>query len=330
VPVEVQQGFKFAVIAVPESRGGTSPTPLLRLSNGYAVSPDLPSNALDTWQESIGRFHREELEECRLFLWSVAQSTAPEVLDDENKELCRSAFRLFLGVLIGVPYFSGGRLTQLTGANSDGTARVRQMTGFHRTYYTKGAPAPALSAAKMRLAAQLAKALHQLEQSPHKQRIERSVRTFREACESHALDQRLHQFVRCAEALAAPWNGTEFTKRMSSVCAGRCQSHLRQLYQIRSAVEHLHGPFARLPGRIRKEERQQFLQMRTVQAEALAHYVLTTILMNQSLWPHFRDRKTIDAFWKLPARQFNTLWPGRLAFPAILRAYDATADSQAP
>jgi len=110
VPVEVQQGYKFAVIAVPDSRGGASPAPLLQLPNGYAVSPDLPSNALDTWQESIGRFHREELEECRLFLWSVAQSTAPEVLDDENKELCRSAFRLFLGVLIGVPYFSGALL----------------------------------------------------------------------------------------------------------------------------------------------------------------------------------------------------------------------------
>src|SRR5207245_3495394 len=122
---------------------------------------------------------------------------------------------------------SGGRLTQLTGANSDGTARVRQMTGFHRTYYTKGAPAPALSVAKMRLAAQLAEALHQLEQSPHKQRIERSVRTFREACESHALDQRLHQFVRCAEAVASPRNGIEFTRRMSRVCAGQDRKSTR-------------------------------------------------------------------------------------------------------
>jgi hypothetical protein len=330
VPVEVQQGFKFAVIAVPDSRGGGSPAPLLELPNGYAVSPDLPAKALDTWQDDIGRFHRQELEDCHLFLWSVAQSTAPEVLDDENKELCRSAFRLFLGVLVGVPYFSGGRLTQLTGANSDGTARVRQMTGFRRTWYTKGAPAPALSGAKLRLAAQLAVALHQLEQTPNKQRIERSIRTFREACESNSLDERLHQFVRCVEGVAAPWDRNEFTARMSRVCAGRCQSHLRQVYQIRSAVEHLHGPFSRLPRQVRKGLRQQFLQMRTVEAEALARYVLTTILMNQALWPHFRDRKTIKAFWKLPSKRFNALWPGRLAFPSILQAYDATADSPTP
>lgn len=325
MPVDVGQGFKFAVIAVPDSRSGAAPAPLVQLPNGYAVSPDLPAKALDTWQEDIGRFHRQELEECHLFLWSVMQSSTPEVLDNENAELCRRAYRLFLGTLIAVPYFSAGRLTQLTGANSDGIARVRQLTGFHRTFHTKGSPAPTLSASKLRLAAQLADALHQLEQSPHKHRLERSIRTFREACESHALDQRLHQFVRCAEGFATPWNRIEFASRLSRVCAGRCRSHLRQLYEIRSSTEHLHGPYARLPRSIRKAQRHQVLLMRTVQAEAIARYMLTTILTNPALWPHLRDRKRIVAFWKLPTKQFRMLWPGRLAFPSILRAFDPTA-----
>ncbi len=328
MPVEVQRGYKFAVISVPDSRAGGSPAPLVQLPDGFAVSPDLPPNALDTWQQNIGLFHRQELEECRLFLWSLAPSAHPEVLDNENEELGKRAYCLFLGLLIGVPYFSAGRLTRLTGANADGTTWARQLTGFSRTYYTLGAPAPVLSTSKMRLAAQLATALHQFNLSPGRERIERSVRVFREACESPHLDDRLHQFVRCAEGLAVPRNAVEFTNRLSRVCAGRNRNHLREMYQIRSGIEHLHGPYDRLPKRLRKGQRHQGLLMRTVEAEALARYLLTTLLMNPTLWPHFRDRTTIDAFWKLPAKQFNTLWPGRLAFPSILRSFDSATVPQ--
>src|SRR6266496_702501 len=92
MPVEVQRGYKFAVISVPDSRAGGSPAPLVQLPDGFAVSPDLPPNALDTWQQNIGLFHRQELEECRLFLWSLAPSAHPEVLDNENEELGKRAY----------------------------------------------------------------------------------------------------------------------------------------------------------------------------------------------------------------------------------------------
>jgi hypothetical protein len=284
---------------------------------------DLPPNALDTWQDNIGRFHRQELERCGLFLWSLGPSAHPENLDNENEELGKRAYCLFLGLLIGVPYFSAGRLTRLTGANADGTTRARSLTTFPRSWYTLGAPAPRLSTAKIRLAAKIAAALLNLPGlGADKGRIGRSVRIFREACESANLDDRLHQFVRCAEGLSVPANGKEFTARLSRICAGRCKKHLEEMYRVRSGIEHVHGPFERIPKRVRCRDRQEFLLMRTVEAEALARYLLTAVLLQPPLWTNFRDRGTIKALWQLPARKFNRTWPSKLAFPAILRAFD--------
>lgn len=125
--IEVGLNYKFAVLALPDSRGGPAPQELLSLPAGFAISRTLPDKALETWCEDIGRFKHQELRECSLFLWSVRESATPDVLDQENRELAEDVYRLFLGLLLAVPYYSCGTPTVLTGANSDGTARVRSL-----------------------------------------------------------------------------------------------------------------------------------------------------------------------------------------------------------
>lgn len=122
--VEVAPGYKFAVVAVPETRGHLT-VPLQSVGAGLAISRGLPTGALDSWRNNLGTFRIDELAETRIFLWALTPSANPEVLDQENEDLSTRAYHLFLGMLLAVPYFSGGTLTLATGANTGDGARVR-------------------------------------------------------------------------------------------------------------------------------------------------------------------------------------------------------------
>lgn len=317
-------GYKFAVLAISESRAGSGPA-LLQLPAGLAFTSGLPTDALSTWSEDIGQLHSDELADTSLFLWAVRASDSPEILDNENEELATAVHLLYFGLMIAVPYFSHGRLTLLTGANSDGFVRVRSLTTYPRTYHTLGAPEPLLTLSKLKLAGTLAAALRKHDQTPQRERFDRSLRTFREACEANFLDLRLHQFLRSAEGFAVPANGRELANRLGRVCAGRSRQHITQLYRIRSRIEHLHGPYDRLPNHLSKRGRIRRLLERCVEAEALSRYLILTYLLNPELWQHFRTRKTIQDFWKLKEKELRERWPTKLAFERILTDFDYQA-----
>lgn len=326
--IAIAAGYKFAVLAVPEA--GTAPASILSLSPRYAVSSALPDGVLDAWRENIGSLHVAELEKTHLFLWALKKSKAPAILDRENETLAKDAYLLYFGVLLAVPYFSHGRLTSLTGANCDGTPHARSFTFYSRLYRTLGAPHPSLSASRLRLGAQLAAALKKFNRSPYRWRIERSLRAFREACEADRLDQRLHQFVRCAEGFAVPPFGqsaVHFATRLRRLCTGHCKAAMKQLYDMRSGIEHLHGPYDRLPKRPAPGRFQRLLQ-RCIQAEALSRFLLTVYLLNPGLWPWFKDRDAIQRFWQLSDTQLRALCPVRFAFPSATRVLDRAAVRQ--
>jgi hypothetical protein len=327
-PIAVAPGYKFSVLAIAGSRAGPAPSSLISYSSGLAVSTGLPSEALTSWGEDIGRLHQDELAETNLFLWSLRRSNAPAILDEENEQLIKDVLRFYLGLLIATPYFSHARMTCLTGANSDGHAGVRSIRLFAQSYYTIGAPYPYLSVGRLNFAESLARSLRVHDEDPGKTRIERALRAFREGCESRQLDYRLHQFVRCAEGFAVPpfrRSAVHFGKRLSRVCAGRSQQRVKQMYDLRSGIEHLHGPYDRMPRRLSKRDQHVRLLQRCVEAETLARYLLATYFSNPQLWPHFRTKTDIDSFWALRDSEFRRKWPNKLKLDHVLRDFDYAA-----
>jgi hypothetical protein len=296
----LNRSTKFACLAVAESR--TTISALLDLGDGFAISGALPTDALKTWHDGIGSFHRDELAAARLFLWALRSSKTPENLDDENRALGVRAYRLYLGILLGVPYFANGRLTAMTGANADGTARVRSLTWYHRTYYAVGSPIAPLTLARARDSATIAKALQRHSSDP-RHRMVRALRAFRLGAESHELGDRLHQFVRTIEAFVVPppkGSAVHFGRRLGPLLKPRGYAVAKELYDIRSAVEHLRGPFGGLPRKPRGGKRLRLL-IRAIEAEAIARYLLFTYFTNRSLWPHFGDKRAAEAQWETGA-----------------------------
>jgi len=327
--IEVRPNYKFAVLAVPETRGRHAAATLVRLSPEYAVSTALPHKALESWRDDIGRFREEQLQTCSLFLWAFHESRNPDVLDEENEVLSDEVYRLYLGLMLAVPYFSGGPLTLLTGSNADGTARVRSMSSFDRSHHTLGAPEADISMPRLRTAARLAAAFRAHESLPGSERMERSFRAFREASESPYIDTRLHQFVRAAETLVAPPDGATFTNRLARVCAGNSRPALKEIYTLRSAIEHLHGPYERMPASLSKRQRRWRLLMRTLQIEALSRYMLVNYLTTPELWPQFSTLRGVKLFWTQPNRELKKHWPSRLGLTHLLRDFDVAAVQRA-
>ena len=89
--------------------------------------------------------------------------------------------------------------------------------------------------------------------------------------------------------------------------AHRCQTFarvptrsktLRQLYELRNHVEHMHEASLLLPG---SSERQRFdlADHRTRQADLLARFALWRVLTCEALFQHYKSDADIAAFWRL-------------------------------
>lgn len=320
--INVAPGYKFAVLAVAQSAAGAAPRSLINLGTGFAASDALPAGALVTWENNIGRFHRDELAATNVFLWALRRSRNPAVLDHENDKLARRVYQLYLGLLIASPYFANGRLTLLTGANEDGEVRARSLTTYNRTYRSPGIAVSPLTVPRLKRAAELALALVRHSSKPSHRAV-RSIRAFRQACEAVELDLRLHQFVRCLEGFVAPPFGksaVHFADRVRRLCVGRSRRELRELYAIRSSIEHLHGPYDRMP-KSPKGGRVIRLLQRCIQAEATARYFLLTYLLHPGLRATFANRAGAEQFWSMDTRRLRRAWPTRLGFASILRGF---------
>lgn len=295
--LDVLKGRKFAVLALPESRSGPSPATVVDLGAGFAISSALPAGSLRTWQDQLGTIHRDELNECNLFLWALRPSKAPEVLDRENRSLRKKVYQLYLGLLLSVPYMRHGRLTSLTGAATE-SATVRSLTWYPQTFYTVGSPLAPITLRRLQDAAMIGKALgaHSLVPS---HRMVRSLRAFRQATESPELDIRLHQFVRAIDAFLAPPFGKSairFGERFAAINRDQGRAVAKECYEIRSAIEHLRGPYNGMR-RYPSGGKHRRLVRRTIEAETIARYLLFTYFANRELWPHLRSRTSVDELW---------------------------------
>lgn len=323
-PIRLQKNNKFAVIAVSNPRDSGLNKSVVELGDGFWASSALPDEAIETWTGNIGRFHAEELEQANLFLWVIKPSESPDVLDEENRILARKAYRLFLGVLLGTPFFGTGRLTIITGGSINEDTRARSLRSYGRIPHTSGAPPPNLTTGKLRFAATLATAIEEHDAFPGNDRVTRALNAFRVAAEASDLGERIHQFVRVGEAFAYPWSAAQFAERIKRVCHGLAQPYLKQMYRVRSSVEHLHGLFARLPKTVRQSETKAHLRVLrlTVQAEALGRFLLSEYFSNRELWKYFVDEDSVTTFWDQTRTELKSLWPSKLGLYQVGRLFD--------
>ena len=308
--IEMPAGHKYSTLALRVSHLTLRHTEPLDLGDNLWVTGEMPVALPGHWQTWLGSLKVEELKSNNLFLHSHASANSPGVLDHENEHLNEVVHRLYFATLIAAPYIGHDDGTRMSGAHHEGALDVRQVQPYDDILSAVGCHGAALDDGVFRLAKQIYDGLEQVEGNGEHDRIWRIVRAFYAALQDHQLGSRIHQLIRCVEGFVFPDQGRtrqQMTSR-SELFLGPGQHDLIQsLFDIRSAVEHLHGP-ARIVNDANPRDGNLRLAELCFKSEALARYCLRRLFTTPNLWPHFRDDAALGAFWALPTAARAALW----------------------
>lgn len=152
-------------------------------------------------------------------------------------------------------------------------------------------------------------------------RLSRGFYVLEQALRLHMLQERLHQMVRALEALANAHRGETWVKRCMSLLHPTGDSRRRrilwQMYNVRSAVEHVDDGLDRLYGN--RQTRENSMWRLAAQAEYLALHAYSALLRDDSLMHRFKDCRRIRKFWNLAQDEQRRLWGGGIDLLAETR-----------
>lgn len=247
---------------------------------------------------------------ANLFFVAHALSATPEVLDQENEDLCQSVHRLYFGLLIAAPYLGHTEATRMTGVNQAGMVNVRQVSYYDAVPGPPGCRGAGLDDAMLRGAYAAAEGIAALEAGGGHERTWRVIHAFHEGLLSLAFGDRIHQFVRCVEGFVLPETGAtrrQFINRSQLFLGPGHEQLLGELFDIRSKVEHLHGPYAAFAAPDRRAADLMLAEW-NFKAESIARACLQRLFTTRALWPHFVDDAALSRFWTLTPAVRSGFW----------------------
>ena len=308
---EFQNKGKFALLTF-NSIYVDLPPAAFQLSDGTWAMPGVPVPDLDIWKEWIGSIRIEQLKKANLVLFVEEASHNPEILDDVHHRLGNDLDRLFSLVHLrrGIECESADLLR---GSSEQGVPRIRQMSQVRRFHQSKGYRQAPITEEWLEDTLALRAGVTAMEANrPEFQRTMRGLNILFDGLQQQTGQDRLHQFVRCLEALILPdigKTGKQFAHRAQTFArAGDdTRAMLLEAFAMRSDTEHLHE-WDEAVKDYPVDQQEDVCWHRTRQIEHLACDAYSRVLRDGTLREYFRNDAMIAAFWKLPDDQRCRLW----------------------
>lgn len=322
-------GHQFAAMALPAIGGAVLALPpkwVRSTTDGVSIVRGLELPVSPSLRNEIGRRAAGSIENADLYVVAVG----PPTTDIENLRLLVHWCYFCTVVSCGFMWHADANLVD--GVVTDVGPNIKNYAVYEATSRPHGAPAGRLDGATLTRALERYSAVKAIEKAGHL-RFGRVLYAFLRAMVITELDERLHQSVRVVEGFVHPGkNGLRkrFTER-SQLFLTRSADHkllLEHLWDLRSVVEHLHGPFAAINAPGERDRRLTFL-LRSIQAESLARYCIEQFLDRPQLWPHFANDGAAEHFWALPQRRQRELWGERHRLDWLDHHFDPTQISDA-
>lgn len=263
------------------------------------------------WREWLGSIRSAQVEKCNLFLLSKMVSSAPDILDGENQALQQRVWTFYVGLLLSSTFAPVERPVLLTGSRRGGEIGIRQQRDLDLPVPCIFRPYPAVLPEEVRNAGQLGENLEALSVAPipgGHWRLFRTLHIFTEARTTVEIIDRIHQYCRCIDGLIVPAIGKtkqQFKSRTELFVGPGHHELLGELYDIRSAVEHLHEYRY-----LEKFDRAVRLDLTRKEAivEHIARNALARVFREPSLWPHFANTSALERFWALSEGERERIW----------------------
>jgi hypothetical protein len=269
---------------------------------------ETPVQLDDNWERWLGSIKADSLRHSNLFLISQSPSTDLDVLDQENSNLDRQVYWFHLGLLLSVRLTTFEDPITLTGATYPDRVSVRQFGDTTRAAPILGLPPETVTLNCLDRAAQFAQALREWQNAGGSWRFNRVLQIYAAARASPDPLERIHQLSRCIEGLILPDAGKtrrQFIGRTETFIGPREHVQMGEIYDVRSAVEHLREyELLQPPTRASREG----LLREAALMEYLARQCRGHILLTKSLQPYFSSPAALVSFWKLSSSDRSKRW----------------------
>jgi len=306
--LRLQTGTRFAILALSDARTGLGGRLFAEPAPGFLATSELPLLLPDHWKERLGTLAYREIDQALLYLITTS-AEAPEVDGTGEENLQLKLYRFYVGLMISTDFFAHGRATLLTGEVVEKRATITGRSEYPPTSGILGAPAARITLGKLARAARIAAAIERLATGERHWRVARTITAFLEAARSRYLDEKVHQYLRVVEGFVHTGRTRikkTFSERSQFFTNRHHKALLDELWDIRSVVEHLRGPYESIAAPTERERRLLLIR-RGLESEVLARYCLTVFLETQSLLPVFEDA-LIEDFWRMPEKERRKLW----------------------
>ncbi len=293
----INDGEKYGMVGLSVKTEGHIPTGLIAPS--LWVMADTAFEVPSHWKEWLGSIRAEQIEDFNLFLLSKAPSANPDILDDENNRLKQLAWLFYVGLLLASTFAPAHQPIMLTGVRRADEIDIREQRDFNSPIPKIFLPYPPVVAADIQLAAKLAGKLEALPKASlpgGHWRLLRTLNVYTEARTTSDILDRIHQYSRCIDGLILPDAGKtkqQFKSRTELFIGSRHHDLMGDIYDIRSAVEHLHENRY-------LESFDRAVRLDLIQKEAIVEYIARTTLArtieHESLWTHFANTTALARF----------------------------------
>lgn len=321
-PAWVANGEKYALIGLEVKLEEN--LPLTQLTPIHWAMAEPQFSIPEQWRGWLGSMRTEELESCNLFLISKMASNAPDVLDAENQILSRHVSHFYTGLLLSSTFAPSHRPVLLTGSRRDGEIGIRSQSDFETPIPHMIRHYPPLLNSEIEEAARLAAALETVAADTTRShwRFFRALSLYVETRSLRDNMERLHQYCRCIEGLIMAEPGKalkQFKSRTELFIGPRHHDLMGGMYEVRSAVEHLHEH--RYLETFDRECRLGLLRKEVV-AEHIARTTLARIAGDNAILQHFANSASLSAFWALTPQERRGIWGDPVNPDDALAGYD--------
>jgi hypothetical protein len=319
----INDGEKYALVGLTvKFEGSLSPgniTPNLSVLAGTRFS--VPAN----WREWLGSIRAGEVEDCNLFLLSKLASVTPGVLDAENQKLQQRVWNFYAGLLLASPFAPAHKPVMLTGSRRGGEIDLRQQQDFEPPIPCVFRPYPPVVPNEIRLAARLGENLETIATASiagGHWRLFRTLNVYTEARTTAQVVDRIHQYCRCIDGLILPATGKtkqQFKSRTELFIGPNHHDLMGELYDVRSAVEHLHeNRYLEYFDRATRLE----LARKEAVVEHIARTAVARAIGDDARWPHFGNTPALEKFWALTPAERKKIWGDAINPLAAIADFD--------
>lgn len=329
----VPSGHKFACLSLKNVFCKYNGNPI-QLQNGLSVHVR-PKAAIGTsWQgmlntierNVLGSFNHDKLANSNFLIVAIAPSANPDQFSKENEGLIWRTIQLFHAILMHkIPFHEDGMV--ISGTNSSGKLdpeslqRLPTYCWFEENFSVD--EPDDIDEELIRRAGVVADGIYFVDsQDGSFERVKRGIAAWVRGVKEQKYYDRLHEFVRAIEALIRPAKGKterEFVERCKTFSDNPTGTIARELFVLRSAVEHLNEAECELAN-VSPEKRRSHVRLRARQAEFLAGQSYIRLLSNRQLLEKFCSDEGIDDFWKLRDSERQGLWGSPINISSLLKA----------